>query len=282
MPIPKLRGTEIFYTLHGDGPPVVVMHGGLGLDHTYFRPWLDPLGKKRTLVYYDHRGNGRSARPASLDDVDHATWADDADALRAALGHEKIVLFGHSYGSFLALEYALRHADRLAGLVLVGCAPKFDYTDVVMGNAAQRATPEQLAALQGGLSAPAADDAAYARIWRSIAPLYFHRFDAAVWQRMDEATRYSAAAFNAGMFRCLPAFDVLSRLAGIRVPTLVVTGRHDWITPVEQGGARIQRSMPDAKLVVFEESGHYPFIEEPARFLDVVGGWLDERRWSAP
>jgi proline iminopeptidase len=280
MPIAKLRGIEIFHTLHGEGPPVLTMHGGLGLDHTYLRPWLDPLGERATLVYYDHRGNGRSSRPPSLDDVDHGTWADDADALRSSLGHDRVVLLGHSYGSFLALEYAVRYPQRLAGLVLVGATPRFDYPEVVMANAARRGTPEQLAALQAGLSAPAADDASYARVWRTIAPLYFQRFDADVWRRIEETTRFSAAAFNAGMFRCLPRFDVLGGLGELRVPTLVLTGRHDWITPVEQGGGRIERSMPDAKLVVFEESGHYPFIEEPARFIEVVGSWLRDRGGS--
>src|SRR5262249_34696747 len=153
----NLRGADIHYELHGEGPAVLVMHGGLGLDHTYFRPWLDPLGARATLVYYDHRGNGRSARSQPLDDVDHATWADDADALRAALGNEQVIALGHSYGSFLALEYAVRHPGRVAKLVLVGCAPKFDYPDVVMANAQKRGTPEQVATLGAGLSAPAAD-----------------------------------------------------------------------------------------------------------------------------
>lgn len=277
MPIASVRGVDIFYSVVGEGPPVLVMHGGLGLDHTYFRPWLDPLGERAALVLYDHRGNGRSSRPSSLDDVDHGTWAEDADALRAALGHERVVVLGHSYGSFLALEYAVRHPERVAGLVLVGSAPKFDYPATAMANAAKRATPEQLAALQGGLTGPVADDEGFARVWRAIVPIYYHRPDAEVLRRQDAETRYSAAAFNAGMFRCLPSYDVLPHLGQLRVPALVVTGRHDWITPVEQG-ERLARAMPDARLVVFEESGHYPFVEEPARFVDLVGAWLDEHR----
>src|SRR5437016_4873387 len=120
-----VNGTELFYALHGDGRPLVTLHGGLGLDHTYFRPWLDALGDAAQLVYYDQRGHGRSQRPP-LDHVGHDTWAADAEELRAHLGHERIVLFGHSYGGYLAQEYALAFGERLAGLILCSTAPAFD------------------------------------------------------------------------------------------------------------------------------------------------------------
>jgi proline iminopeptidase len=80
-----VRDTELFVTGTGTGTAVPVMHGGIGIDHTCFRPWLDDLGDVAELTFYDHRGNGRSARPP-LDDVDHATWVADADALREQPG----------------------------------------------------------------------------------------------------------------------------------------------------------------------------------------------------
>lgn len=63
MPTVHLNGTDLFYLSVGQGTPCLVMHGGLGLDHTYLHPWLDPLGDIFQLIYYDHRGNGRSALP---------------------------------------------------------------------------------------------------------------------------------------------------------------------------------------------------------------------------
>src|SRR5579864_9005276 len=111
------------------------MHGGLGLDHTYFRPSLDSLARSEghpQIIYYDHRGGGRSRREP-LDGVTHATWAGDADALRAHLGHERVVLLGHSYGDYLALDYVLAHPERVAALILVSTAPVLDYLPVVVG-----------------------------------------------------------------------------------------------------------------------------------------------------
>ena len=80
MPIVQLNGTDLFYLPPvGQGTPCLVMHGGLGFDHTYLHPWLDPLGDIFDLIYYDHRGNGRSGRPP-LDTLTLSQFAADADA----------------------------------------------------------------------------------------------------------------------------------------------------------------------------------------------------------
>jgi proline iminopeptidase len=84
MPTVHLNGTEFFYREVGAGRPCLVMHGGLGSDHMHLRPWVDALGDTLHLVYYDHRGNGRSGRPP-LATITYAQLAADADALRAHL-----------------------------------------------------------------------------------------------------------------------------------------------------------------------------------------------------
>ena len=114
------------------------MHGGSGLDHTQFRPWLDTLGDRVQLIYYDQLGQGRSTRPLSYDEISIDTWAQEADALRASLGYDKIILFGYSFGGFIAQEYALRYGDHLDGLILCDTAPALDYPEIIMNNAQQR------------------------------------------------------------------------------------------------------------------------------------------------
>ena len=122
-----VNGTSLYYEVVGSGNPLLIMHGGLGFDHTYFRPWIDSLAEDSKLVFYDHRGNGRSDRSKPLDDVYHSTWADDANALREHLGIEKMVLMGHSYGGVLALHYALRYPETLSGLILATTYPAWNY-----------------------------------------------------------------------------------------------------------------------------------------------------------
>lgn len=270
----EVNGTKLYYHTAGAGQPLMLMHGGLGLDHTGFLDSFGRLVAHAEVIYYDHRGNGRSQRYESLGGVTHETWVADADALRAHLGHEKIILFGHSYGGFLAQEYAVRHQDQLAGLILCSTAPVVDYMDVIQANAGARGTAEQLGALGQAFSRPMADDADFQTIWKAITPLYFHNYNPAVGEAMDARTSYSAAAWNQVNANCLPVFNVLAQLGQVNVPTLIISGIDDWITPLKQGGERIHAALPNSELIVFDKSGHWPFIEEQEKFVRVVGDWL--------
>jgi proline iminopeptidase len=270
-----INNHEVFYTTNGHGRPMLLMHGGSGLDHTYFRPWVDPLSDQVQLIYYDQLGQGRSTRPQSYEDISMDTWADEADALRVHLGHDRIVLFGHSYGGFIAQDYALRHGEYLDGLILCDTAPALDYPDVIMANLQARGTSEQVQAFTTGVSAPVADDATWRHLWVTILPLYFNTYDPKVAAALDEATQYSAGAFNQGMGKIIPAFNTLSRLSEITMPTLIIGGRHDWITPPAQGAERLQAGIPNSKMVIFEDSGHFPFIEEQDKFVATVREWVN-------
>ena len=266
----KVGGTELFVTGTGTGTPVLVMHGGLGIDHSYFRPWLDGLGDVAELTFYDHRGNGRSSR-ASLDDVDHATWVADADALREHLGHEQVVVLGHSYGGFLALRYALACPDRVRGLVLVSTAATMQHWERVHENlTASSATPAQLRAFE---DRPFVDDDDMGATLQALLPLYFRRPDPDVLAAFGRDARFSAAASAAGG-RCMADYDIRHDLDRLDMPVLVLAGRHDFIMPADVTAEPLAASLPTAELVVFEDSGHFPFIEENDAFLRVVRRWL--------
>jgi proline iminopeptidase len=105
-----VNGTDLFCIRQGTGIPLLTMHGP-GFDHTVLRPWLDPLDEDFELIYYDHRGCGRSRRQ-DLSAVTDGTWVEDAEALRKTLGLDKAIVFGHSYGGCLAQEYALTFPAR--------------------------------------------------------------------------------------------------------------------------------------------------------------------------
>ena len=265
-----VRDTELFVTGTGAGTPVLVMHGGLGVDHSVFRPWLDALGDVAELVYYDHRGNGRSARPP-LDGVDHATWVADAEALRDRLGHDKVVVLGHSYGGFLALRYALAHPDRVLGLVLVGTAATMQHWERVHEDlAARNPTPAQLRAFE---DRPFVDDDDLRSTLQALLPLYFRRPDPDVLAALGGGAVFSAVASAAGG-RCMGDYDLRADLGRIEAPALVLAGRHDFIMPPDVTAEPLAAGLPSAELVVFEDSGHFPYIEEQEAFLRVVRRWL--------
>ena len=272
-----VAGGSLYSETVGHGFPALLMHGGLGLDHTTLRPWLDPLGDRLELTYYDHLGNGRSRHHGDADELTHEVWVETADSLRSHLGHERIVLFGHSYGALLALEYAIEHGDRVAALVLSNVAPVLDYAEVVVENARRKAPDEAtFQAVLDILGGPLPSDEAWAKGFRRISPIYFHDYDPAEHDAVLEHVRFDADAVNRSTFECLPSYDVRARLGEIEAPTLVISGADDWIMPPEHGGARVAAGIPSAEHVVFERSGHWPFVEEQDRFIETVSGWLDD------
>jgi proline iminopeptidase len=180
----------------GKGIPVVFLHGGLGLSHEYFRPFIDPLADSARLICYDQLGQGKSDRPTSYDELSFERLSSDCDALTRALGIEKFVLVGHSYGGFVALDFALRFPHRLAGLVLSCTAP--DIASFVQRNPLG-GTPAQQAALGELLLAPASSDEDLRKKWTEVAPLYYNNANppAGVIADVDQRTIYSAGAFVA-------------------------------------------------------------------------------------
>jgi proline iminopeptidase len=260
--------TELYVTRHGRGRPLVVLHGGLGLDHSSMRS-LDPLGDIAELIYIDHRGNGRSP---PHDGMTLESMADELDALRAELGHDRWTVLGHSYGALIALVYASRHPERIAALIPIGAATSFAHAPGVLASLGRRGHPEAVAALLEALPEPTRDDAHFAEVWWQILPLYFHAWDAK-YRAAFEQTKWSAAGYNRGN-ELLQTYDVADRLDRITAPTLVVSGDDDFIMPAEIGGAAVARGIANARHVVIPNTGHFPFLENPAVFHAEVRAFL--------
>jgi proline iminopeptidase len=265
MSFAEVNGTYLFHLQVGDGLPCLVMHGGLGVDHSQFRKELDPLGGVLHLVYYDHRGNGRSGRPP-IETLTLVQLAADADALRGHLGLEKIAVLGHSYGGCIALQYALRYPRRVSHLILVGTTAAWDYTDQIVAELQRRDPgPEVLTAFLN----VARDDAKFAHGQTLVAAtLGFHTFDLERAKRLFRSTVWSPAAC-ARSRELMAHCDVVSRLGEIHAPTLILAGRHDFFCPPSQA-ERLHRGIRGSEMVVFERSGHYPFVEEAEAFRAAV------------
>jgi proline iminopeptidase len=262
-------GTELFHVEVGSGLPCLVMHGGLGVDHTQFREALDPLGDVLRLVYYDHRGNGRSGRPP-LPTLTLEQFAADADALRGHLGFERVAVLGHSYGGCLALQYALRYPRRVSHLVLVGTTPAWDHADEVIAELRRRSPSARV--LSAFLDPPT-DVAAFARSQHLVtAALGVYDCEPARVERLFGATVWSPAAC-ARSRELMADCDVAARLGEIEAPALVLVGRHDVFCPPSQA-ERLRCGIPNAEMIVFERSGHYPFVEEAEAFRGAVRSWL--------
>lgn len=256
-----LEGRTIYYERIGGGRPLYLLHGGPGLDHSHFRPWLDPLSTSAEVVFYDQHGCGRSSRPERWD-FGLDGWVTEIDQLRRALGHDSIILFGHSFGALLAVLHALRFPEHVGGMVLCSAPSVFDYDGAHW-------TAQQRAGLQAFRDV---SDETFRQRWIASAQQYFHRYDPTIAHQMDSRSRYSARANSHG-FLALDGLELRSQRGKLGMPTLLLAGRHDAAVAAEQT-FKLAKDIPTARLHVFESSGHLPFIEENDQFLEVVRGFV--------
>jgi proline iminopeptidase len=270
-----VNGTELFYLVEGSGPPCVVLHGGLGFDHTYMRSSLRPLEDVLEMIYLDQRGNGRSGRP-TLDTITIPQLAADVDALREHLGHERIALLGHSYGGFVALEYATTYPDRVSHLVLEDTSPgAFEPTDAELAERADPSwvTPEVQAAFEAFGSTTASGhvptDDRFREMLPTLAPMYLYKSDPSTLAGLLADAIIDAQVALHSMTVALPGWSVADKLDRITARTLVLCGRYDLLTTPECA-KRLSTAVPGAELVWFESSGHFPSVEEPEAFEAAV------------
>jgi proline iminopeptidase len=153
----------------------------------------------------------------------------------------------------VALEYPLRYPERLSHLILIGSTPAFDYWGEIDANLRRRPLPPEALAAWG--TAPA-DHASMAENARATAPLYFHRYDPVLAERLFADVVFSPEASRRGS-ELVQGYDTTARLEEIRAPTLVLVGRDDFIAPPSQA-ERLRRGIPNAEMIVFERSGHHP------------------------
>lgn len=263
-------GARVFVRETGTGFPCLVVHGGLGLDHSYLQP-LDALEDVLRLAYVDLPGNGRSDR-IPLDTLTIDRLVDALEDVRAALGHERVLVAGHSYGALLAQEYALRHPQRVAGLLLMGAVARNDFWDDAMERLGRR-DPLRLAAFTDW---PDMTNESFTAWLQRALPSYCHG-DGKDAQAAFRDTIVDVDTWARGN-RLLAGWSGIDRLHALRAPTLVLHGKDDLI-PVEQARL-LHEHVEGSRLVEFERSGHFPYLEEPAAFFGAVRRWLADHKFA--
>lgn len=259
--------------------PLLIVNGGPGLSHAYLLPtdvWKQ-LAQKRRVIFYDQRGTGASKPVQAGAPQTLAAQVADLEALRKGLGLAKIVLLGDSYGGLLTIAYASAYPEHVAKLVLSNAAGSNLNTLVHLFD---QVFPETMAAerqqKQPAVVTQAAAEASmrthFNLLFYSAAQrdLYFKKLGP-IHNVGLEPTVGQAVGEDAGKA------DFTPKLAGFTFPTLVLTGRYDMnVAPLTAW--RLQQAIPGAKIVFFEQSGHFPWFEEPAKYRTVVEQFLDAPR----
>ena len=265
-----------------DGFPLIVLHGGPGLDHHEFADYLDPVCDEGVrLLLVDLRAQGRS------EPTPPSTWtlermAQDVIMLALALKHRRYALLGHSYGAFVALQNAVDYPGQAVATVVSGGVASVRDLDGVT-DALEAFEPvelrEQVASSwerESSVTRPNEVE----RLLHDQMPFHFRDPRD---PRIAEYERRSAGAVHAPeVLRHFATaeyggIELEERLVEVTQPMLVLAGRHDRVCPAE-ASERMARLLPRAELHVFEESAHMTFVEEPERYLEVLRGFLARSR----
>lgn len=279
----EVNGHRLWYRIAGKGNPLVLIPGGPGSSHTYFYPHFERLADSFQIIFFDAYGRGQSDRAKNPGEYSLDRDIDDIEGLRKALGLGKIAVYGHSYGGIVAQGYAIRFPQSLSKLILAntchsaemwqkGCNDNWN-------NEIRNQYPEVWAELQqlraqGVLSC----DPAYRKVQDRVplCLLYFYdpsKSNLAVDTNPDVFRQIAGPDAGIALGGDLAAMDFRRQLRDIQVPTLVLAGRFDRVG-IPRYTVQFRDLMPEARFVMFEKSGHLPFLEEPELHDSIVREFL--------
>lgn len=270
-----LNGFPIFYAVHGKGPVLMTMPNSWGLSHEGLRSLYMPLEEHLTMVYFDPRGMGRSGEIRQDSDMSMAAIRADFDALRLYLGLGKVNAIGWSNGGMNLLLYAAGHPEALSSAIIVHSLAHWGEEDVKYF---AKHHPGLLARYNEFMTMMAGDElsdvekeAKYREFSMNESFPAMLADSAAGRPMLDEFFRSTDLSWRHSLYSesvDSPTFDARPHLAGITVPTLVIAGVHD-LMPISKA-EEIAKGIPDARLVVFERSGHFSQFEEREKFVRTV------------
>lgn len=282
-----VNGAKLWYESEGSGEPLILIAGGPGFSHSYFHPYFTELANSYRVIYLDSFGRGKSDRAKDPREYTFTRDVEDVEGFRKVLGLQKINLLGHSYGGMVAQAYALRFPDSVH--------------KVILGNT-----------LFSGEMWQANDDNSnyeirnqFPEVWEKISQLreqgfhtcskeyqeasqvpigLFYAYDASAMDKLMQSGEqlnldvYCSIAGDDADFRIggdMGKIDFRTQLKNLRMPTLILAGRFDRVL-FPRFSLQFQRYAPQAQFVMFEKSGHFPFIEVPEQMFRVLREFLQK------
>ena len=278
----SVPGGRVWYRIVGSGQatPLVLLHGGPGGTSRGLRP-LEALADERPVVFYDQLGCGRSDRPDDKSLWRVERFVEELQTLRDELGLKRVHILGHSWGSMLAVDYLLTRPDGVKSLILAGPAVSIPrYLEDV--KALRAKLPQNIQDILARHEAAGTTDS---KEYQDAATVFYRRhlcrldpwppemsmtdssFGTEVYNVMWGPSEFFATGI-------LKDYDRTSQLGTLRLPVLFTAGRYDETTPEQ---AEWYRSLvPNARLVIFEQSGHMTMLDEADRYIQVVREFLRE------
>ena len=286
------NGVMIYYEEFGKGEPLMIVHGGPGATHDYFLPYLLPLARNNRLIFIDERGSGKSER---LEDVKQYTvenMVEDLEAVREALGLGKMNLLGHSYGGVLVQAYALKYQENLSHLILCSTFSSTALMNEVFVEMKENMTSELRERIN-----KMEREGLFGHGLPYEQNRYTDEYKIAAWgegyfpylyqKNPNPDYNPTAGGFSWALYRemwgsdgefiingNLVTAEYTDMLHTINVPTLITVGDHDECAP--SLSELMHEKIPNSELVIFPQSGHLTFVDQPDMFMKSIEDFLSK------
>jgi proline iminopeptidase len=272
-----------YYVGAGKGPVMLVPSPGWGVYVNYLMP-LGIFDKYFTVVYFDTRHTGQSTGPSDPMQYKDENFVTDIDGLREYLGQPKIFLAGHSASGHMVMSYALKHSDKLNGLVTIDAMAAADslrgaeFARRIKKKESEpyyKAHPEVYKAAHDEFYSKVPSDKPLAEAIKVIAPFY-------LYDPSRTAAIFDGFQFNDSVNYYVDKSGFMSRnllpdLHQINVPTLIISGDDDFICDPISQATRIHKEIKNSELAIIHNSGHLPWKEQPAAFNKACSAWIKKQ-----
>jgi proline iminopeptidase len=285
--VDSVDGVRLYYRQLGDASEtLVVLHGGPGFSMDYLDADLAPLAEKRSLLFYDQRGTGRSTLVDDPTALDARKFAEDLECVRRHFGLERLVVMGHSWGAGVAALFAVGYPHRIERLIVVGgiplCRAEFDRT---FRNLDARRDDENRRLLQQRREAWLSDPGSCTACRAYYEAFFRPFFGRPEWQRRSkgdfcagtsDALRNKVESVDRHTVASLGDWNWRPVLGGLTAPAVVIHGTADVISM--ESARQWAAALPNSGLLAFKGVGHFPYVEAPELFFPAVEEFL-RGRW---
>jgi len=280
-----INGAKIWYETEGEGEPLLIIPGGPGNSHTYFHPWFSELVKNYKLIYLDAFGRGKSDRAEDPAEYTFERDVEDIELLRQTLKYKKWNVFGHSYGGMVAQAYALKYPESVNKVILSNSFYSGEMWQA-NNNSCNYELKNQLPEVwdkvmklrdEGFVSSSPEHQEAYAL--PSSLLYYYDGTNASKVSRdsliMNTEVYYTLVGFDGDFIigGDVSKLDFRQDLKNLNMPVLIIEGRYDRVA-IPKWSVKFKEYVPQAEFVMFEKSGHAPYIEETDKFFNLLNEFL--------
>ena len=278
----NVNGIKLYCETIGRGSPIMILHGGPGLDHTYLLPQFQRLAQHHKLIFYDQRGSGKSGGKVDSISITIENFISDLESLRKAQHIQKMNLLGHSWGTLLALYYSINYPKHVKSIILSNSmGPTSEFLSPFIKNREGRRTTQDSAALVQIMTSDGfakRDTVVMNNFARVFFRSYFYNQSLAdsLTLTFNKTTAVNLLTIFNLFGKLLSNYDISGKLKNLSFPMLIIHGDYDPIPMIY--AEELNSILIGSKLVILKNCGHFSFVEAPDQFFNECESFLTQNQ----